>query len=158
MTVQTQESPTQQVRVLLDRLNEQHGLYQQLKTLSDQQAGCIRDGSTDQLLAVLSQRQSVIEALSRSNALISPYRERWATLADAAEPAQRERVRDVLNQIERLLNEIVEQDEQDRAELKGVQQRIGTQLDQVGRAGRAIKAYGPPRSGPSPATFTDRQG
>jgi chaperonin cofactor prefoldin len=158
MTVQIQESPAQQVLVLLDRLNEQRGLYQQLKALSDQQAGCIQDGSADQLLAVLSQRQSVIEALSRSNEQVAPYRQRWAVLADTAEPAQRQQVRDVLNHIEGLLNEIVEQDERDRVQLKGMRQQIAAQLDQVGKAGRAIKAYGPPKSGPSPATFTDRQG
>lgn len=158
MTVKMQESPSQQVHTMLGLLIGQRDLYRQLKALSGQQAICIREGSTEQLLAVLSERQAVIESLTRANAELAPYRDRWGDLTASAAPDQRQQVRDTLNEIERLLGEVVEQDERDRAELKGVQQQIGTQLAQVGKAGRAIKAYGPPKTNTRPPTFTDRQG
>ncbi len=158
MTVQTQDSPTQQIRELLGRLIEQRGLYQQLQALSGQQVGCIRDGSAEDLLAVLSQRQAVIQALSRSNAEVAPYRERWSQVSQSADAQLREQIRQVLADIEQMLQAILDQDERDRTELQGMQQQLGMQLNQVGQAGRAIKAYGPPGSGPRPATFTDRQG
>lgn len=158
MTVQTQPDSAQQVRAMIDLLAEQRDLYQQLKTLSDQQACCIRDGSTEALLTVLSQRQGLIEALTRSNTQVAPYRQRWSDLGGSVDADQREQVRQVLAQIEQMLQEIMAQDDRDRAELKSVQQQLGTQLNQVGQASRAIRAYGSRTSGPRPATFTDRQG
>ena len=158
MTVKTQESPSQQVIALLDLLTQQRDLYSQLKSLSSQQAQCIREGSTEQLLALLSQRQAVIDGLSRSNLQVAPYRERWPSILGLVDPAQRQRVRAILDEIEQMLNEVVAQDERDRAELKGVQNQIGSQMTQVGQASRAVRAYGSPASAPKPATFTDRQG
>ena len=158
MTVQMQESPSQQVDAMLGLLTGQRDLYRQLKALSERQAGCIREGSTEQLLSVLSQRQSVIDALSRSNAELAPYRDRWGNLAGNAESGQRARVRKLLAEIEQVLADVVEQDERDRDELKGVQRQIGAQLGRVGQAGRAIAAYGPKKANTKPPTFTDRQG
>lgn len=158
MTVKTQESPSQQAAVLLEMLQEQHGLYHQLQSLSVQQSQSIRDGSTEELLALLSKRQSVIDALSRSNTQVAPYRERWATICEIVEPSQRQQVKQVLDEIEQMLNQVVQQDELDRAELKNVQARIGTQMSQVNQSDRAIRAYGPPKNRPQTPTFTDRQG
>ncbi len=158
MTVKTQESPSQQVLALLDLLIGQRDLYRELKNLSGQQAKCIHEGSTEQLLALLSRRQSVIDDLSRSNTRVAPYRERWPDISDVVAPAHRERVRQVLDEIEQMLHEVVEQDERDRTELKGVQSQIGTQLNQVGKAGQAVRAYGPPSTSTKAPTFTDRQG
>lgn len=159
MTIKMQESHASQVHAMLGLLAEQRDLYRQLKILSDQQARCIREGSTEQLLSVLSERQAVIDALSRSNARLAPYRDRWGDLTSSAAADQRRQVREALDEIERVLREVVEQDERDRVELKGVQQQIGAQLSQVNQAGRAIKAYGPNhKNNTRIPTFTDRRG
>lgn len=158
MTVHIQESPSRQVSAMLTLLSGQRDLYRQLKTLSQQQAACIREGSTEQLLSLLSQRQAVIDDLSRSNAELAPYRDRWTQLAEAADPTQKQSLRELLNEIDRVLREVVEQDERDRTELKGVQQQIGTQLMRVGKAGQAIRAYGPASTNTKPPVFTDRRG
>jgi hypothetical protein len=158
MTVKTQESPSQQVIALLGLLAEQRDLYSQLKSLSGQQAQCIREGSTEELLALLSQRQAVIDSLSRSNIQVAPYRERWPSILGFVDPAQRERVRVILDEIEQMLNDVVAQDECDRDELKGVQNQIGSQMSKVDQASRAARAYGVPTSSPQLPTFTDRQG
>lgn len=158
MTVKTQESPSQQAQALIDLLTEQRDLYSQLKTLSSQQAQCIRDSSTERLLALLSKRQAVIDSLSRSNTQVAPYRERWPSICESVDPSQRRRVGEILDEIGQMLNDVVAQDERDRDELKGVQGQIGSQLKRVGQAGRAVKAYGSPTSAPKPPTFTDRQG
>jgi Mg2+ and Co2+ transporter CorA len=158
MTVKTQETSSEQAIALLGLLTEQRDLYRELKSLSGQQAQAIRTGCTEDLLALLSKRQAVIDRLSRSNTQVAPYRERWTSICDIVDPLQRQHVRQVLDEIEQMLNDVVEQDERDRAELKGVQAQIGTQMNQVNRAGRAIQAYGPPATSPKTPTFTDRQG
>ncbi len=158
MTVKTQENPSQQATALLVLLAEQREHYRELKSLSSQQAQCIRAGSTEDLLALLSKRQSVIDSLSKSNAQVVPYRESWPSICEVIDPAQRQRVGKILDEIGQMLSEVVEQDERDRVELKGVQAHIGTQMNQVNRANRAIQAYGPPKTAPKIPTFTDHQG
>lgn len=158
MTVKMQETPSQQAEALLALLTEQHDLYRQLHALSGQQAQCIRDGSTEQLLALLSQRQTVIDSITRSNTQVAPYREQWPSLRDTVDPSLRDRVHSTLDEIEQLLNQVVEQDERDRAELKGAQAQIGSQMGNVNRAGQAIQAYGPPKTSTKAPTFTDRRG
>ncbi len=158
MTVKMQQSTSQQVHTMLGLLIGQRDLYRQLKTLSEQQTRFIREGSTEQLLSVLSERQSVIETLSRANADLAPYRDRWGDLTSSAAPEQRRQVRETLDEIERVLAEVVEQDERDRTELRGVQQQIGAQLNRVGKAGRAIRAYGPSTTNTKPPAFTDSRG
>ena len=158
MTLQMQINPTEQVRKLLDRLTQQRDLYKQLQSLSTQQAQFIQDGSAEQLLGVLSQRQSLIDSLARLNAELAPYRERWTQLADAVDPQLREQVRSVIAEIEAYLGEIVQQDEKDKAQLQDAKAKVGSQLSNISAAGRAIKAYGPPKTPPTTPTFTDRQG
>ena len=158
MTVKTQQSPSEQAITLLGLLTEQRDLYRELKSLSGQQAQCIRAGCTEDLLALLSKRQAVIDSLSRSNTQVAPYRERWASICPAVDPAQRQRVGRVLSEIEQMLNDVVAQDERDRVELKGAQAQIGSQMSRVNRTGRALQAYGPPGSSPKTPTFTDRRG
>lgn len=158
MTVHIQESPSQQVAAMLNMLSGQRDLYRQLQALSQQQSASIREGSTEQLLSLLSRRQAVIDDLSRSNTELAPYRDRWDRISAAADPTQKQQIRDLLAEIDRVLREVVEQDERDRDELKGVQQQIGTELTQVNKAGRAIKAYGPGPTLHKPPVFTDRQG
>jgi len=158
MTVKTPQSPSQQADALLALLTEQQHLYSQLLSLSSQQAQSIRDGSTEQLLALLSQRQSVIDSITRLNTQVAPYRDNWPTLREQVQPQQRQQVNQVLDEIELMLNQVVEQDERDRDELKGVQAQIGTQMGQVNQAGRAIQAYGPPKTNLKAPTFTDHKG
>ncbi|GAB4111149.1 MAG: hypothetical protein Kow00105_19820 [Phycisphaeraceae bacterium] len=144
--------------VMFRLLTEQRDLYRQLKALSDQQSASIREGSTEQLLSVLSQRQNVIDSLSRLNAELAPYRDRWSQISDSVGDARKTQLRDMLDEIEQLLQQVVAQDEKDREDLKLAQQQIGTQLTRVGQAGRVLKAYAPSGSEARPAVFTDRQG
>ncbi len=139
-------------------LTEQRDLYRQLKALSDQQSASIQEGSTEQLLSLLSQRQNVIDSLSRLNGELAPYRDRWSQIADSVDDARKTQLRDMLDEIEQLLQQVVAQDEKDRESLKLAQRQIGTQLTRVGQAGRVLKAYTPADSDARPPVFTDRQG
>lgn len=158
MAVQSPPSPTDQVQIMLGLLQGQVENYRRLKSLSEQQTVCIREGSTERLLSVLSLRQSVIEQLTRSNAELAPYRDRWDELSTGAAPDQRQQIRDAVVEIDGLLKQVAAQDELDRAELKSAQRQVGAQLSNISRAGRALHAYGPGKQPPKPATFTDRQG
>ncbi|MFP4144968.1 MAG: flagellar export chaperone FlgN [Phycisphaeraceae bacterium] len=142
---------------LIDKLSRQRDLYLQLKQLSDQQAGLIEEGQTEQLLSVLSQRQSLVDQLGGLTRQLAPLREAWPKLAGTLADDQRDRINGLLGEVELLLESIVQQDDRDRAKLSAAKQQVSSQLSQVSSAGQAVSAYqaAPKQQAPR---FTDRQG
>lgn len=164
MTAQPHPSSTvaggaaDEVNQLIERLTRQRDLYQQLKALSDQQGQLIADGQAEPLLAVLSQRQTLVDELTRLNAEVAPLRQRWTELARHIREDQRPRVNALLEEVETLLAAIIEQDDAHRQQLQGAKQRIAEQLERTNTAGRAMHAYRPAAAAGAPARFTDRSG
>jgi hypothetical protein len=146
-----QEDPA----TLLELLQQQRDLYAQLHELSSQQSELIAQGETEQLLSVLSQRQALVEQLTQINGRLSPYRDHWSEVAERLPAGDRDRLRRLLDEVQRLLQEILDRDETDRAQLDSARQRVGERLQQAPQAGMARKAYG--QAGAS-ARFTDSQG
>lgn len=153
------ETASADITLLIDRLTAQRELYQQLKTLSDQQNTLIETGETEQLLSVLSQRQVLVDQLGQLNSEIAPIRQRWPVLSESLSSRQRDHVNDLLEQVESLLQSIIEQDDRDRQNLQAAKQQVVSEVKQVNHAGRAVNAYrAAPQASPSAARFTDRQG
>ena len=142
---------------LIDLLTQQRDVYVQLKGLSDQQAPLIAGGAGEQLLAVLSQRQRLVDALGCLNEELTGCGQRLGELIATLPEAQRDRLRSLMEQVDSLLKAINEQDDRDHHELQAFQQKIASEMNQVSRVGAALNAYrtAPP---PAPARFTDRQG
>lgn len=142
---------------LLKLLIHQRDLYRQLKMLSDQQAALIAAGDTDQLLAILGQRQRMVDALTTTNRDLAAYRKASPDLQAGLLPGQREEVRTLMDEVDALLHGIIEQDDRDRQQLQSAQQAVGAQIKQVARGGAAVNAY---RSNPGgfASRFTDRRG
>lgn len=157
MTLRSTAHPREESPSLLKLLIRQRDLYRQLKQLSDQQASLIEAGETDQLLAVLAQRQRMVDALMATNQELAAHRKTTPNLQNDLMPQQREQARALMDEVDGLLHGIIEQDDRDRQQLQTAQQAVGTQLKQVARGGAAMSAY---RSAPpsSAARFTDRRG
>lgn len=145
-------------RRLVELLSRQRDLYRQLKSLSDQQAGLIERGETEQLLSVLGQRQQIVDELSRLTGELGPYRENWRQLSERLATPDREQVHELIDEVETTLNAIVSQDDRDRQQLAGSREAVGQQVQKVQHAGSAVNAYraGPQGSGPS--RFADQEG
>ncbi|MFW6059651.1 MAG: flagellar export chaperone FlgN [Phycisphaeraceae bacterium] len=158
MTEPTVRPSRADVGRLIERLSQQRDLYQQLKALSDQQGQLIADGQGEQLLAVLAQRQGLVDQLAQLNEQLAPFKEHWPTLSDQLDAAQRQQVNGLLEEVETLLESIIQQDDRHREQLQAAKQQIGRQLEQTHTAGRALNAYKPAGAGNAPARFTDRQG
>lgn len=142
---------------LVRLLTQQRDLYLQLKTLSDQQASLIVGGETEQLLSVLAHRQRLVDALTRLNRDLAGYRQQMPDLQNDLPPADRDRVRALMDEVDGLLHAIIEQDDRDRQQLQAAQQKVGVQIHQAARGGAAMQAYrsAPVRTDPR---FTDRHG
>ena len=144
---------------LADRLAQQRDLYQQLKALSDQQGQLIAAGQAEPLLAVLSQRQSIIEQISQLNEQLVPLRQRWPEKAVHLDEAQRQRINTLLEEVEAMLEAIIRQDDQHRQQLYAAKEQITQKLEHASVAGRAMNAYQPAATATAaPARFTDRRG
>jgi flagellar biosynthesis/type III secretory pathway chaperone len=149
----TQDDPA----TLLNLLEQQRDLYAQLHELSDQQSRLIASGETEQLLNVLAQRQGLVESLTQINGRLTPWRDHWSEVAERLPAGDRDRLRRLLDEVQQYLQQILDRDEQDRAQLESTREQVGGQLKQVNRAGPARKAYGQ-TGGPATSRLTDSQG
>lgn len=154
MTTAT-EKPSQPRRMLA-LLRSQRDGYRQLVELGRQQAQLIDAGHPEQLLALLSQRQAMIDELTDLGDQISPFHRHWPEISAELDEPDTQQVRDLVDEVEKLLAAILEQDERDRARLASAHKQTGKQLNTTAAAPRALGAY-KAAAAPSPR-FTDRQG
>lgn len=138
-------------------LTEQRGLYQRVQETGGRQAELIENGDTQGLLAVLSERQKLIETLGQLNQRLIPHREVWSRTVEKAEPDLRRRVKGLIDETQELLDAILARDEADRKNLQSRFKRLGEQLHENHNAGRAVSAYGRRPGTPAPR-MTDQQG
>jgi hypothetical protein len=157
MTTKTPTALTRQdIPSLVALLTEQRDAYRQLSALGAQQGDLIAAGQTEQLLTVLSQRQTWVDRIGKLNEQLTPYHASWEQLSRSLDDQQRPRIGQLLDEVKTLLNEQLQQDDKDREQLLAAQQKIGSQLSQTARTGSALHAY--KGSAATDARFTDRQG
>jgi|GEM_PF-771245 len=150
--------------VFVSLLEQQRDLYARVQDAGQRQAALIERGDTQGLLVVLQERQQLIDGLGELNQQLIPHREAWSQGVEQQPTQRRAMVKSLLDEIQTLLNGILEQDEQDKANLQDRMSQVSGQLKQIGQGAQAARAYG--RGGgkdgnglPSPmARFTDRRG
>lgn len=126
---------------LIALLEQQRKLYQQLRTLSDQQGPLVAEAQAEPLLGLLAQRQRLIDDLSGVNSLLEPFRQRWDALWSTLADAQRSRIGALVKEVQSLLAGIIQQDERDRQALLTARNRVATELQNTTRVDRAVNAY-----------------
>lgn len=154
------ETPAPSADQLVGLLSRQRDLYQQLRSLSDQQGALIANHEAEQLLTLLGQRQGLVEALGELSIEISPHRAAIAALANDEGKPVAAQVRRLVDEVRDLLGSIIEQDDAGRKELQQARDDVGNQLRQTAKAPAALGAYGGPaaKSGAQPARFMDQRG
>ncbi len=149
--------PLDTVGLLIELLTAQRNHYRKLKSLSDRQQQLVADGQVESLLSVLAERQGHVDALSRLNEQLAPHRASMTGLAERAQPAQREQLRALVDDVQTLLDQIIRQDEQDKDTLTAERDRVKTQVKKVNIVPAALAAYRG-TTGPNAARFADRKG
>ncbi|HED54944.1 MAG TPA: hypothetical protein ENJ00_12205 [Phycisphaerales bacterium] len=140
---------------LVRLIDEQIELYRKLEGLSRKQHECVEADDTDGLLAVLGQRQQLIDRITDASARMSPYRAQWDAHIDAMGESDRRRVRQGLDDLSTLMSSIAERDDRDRRAMEDRRDRVHAQITGVKRGGQAVSAYAG-REQRSPR-FQDRQ-
>lgn len=129
------------IPALVALLEHQRSLYQQLRTLSDQQGTLVAQAQAEALLGLLAQRQKLIDHITTVNAELDPYRKRWTELWGELADGQRRQIGSIVQEVQDLLGAIIQQDERDRQTLQTAKGRIAVELQKLSRAGQAIQAY-----------------
>jgi DNA repair ATPase RecN len=141
---------------LIALLDQQRRIYHQLGDLSRQQSQLVSAGDAEPLLSLLGQRQQLIDQLTQLNGRIDPYKRDWPALW--AQLDRGDRIQQLIDQVQKLLDDIVQQDEKDRVALSAQRQHVADELQQV-RHGTAVnRAYGRPTTGLDNNRYTDFQG
>jgi len=92
------------------------------------------------------------------NNRIEPYRERWSQMWTDLDEADQQRVRELIEQVQHLIEKIVDQDGKDRSVLQDRRDQLIGNISRVRQSGAAHRAYGQDPHDPQRARYTDQQG
>jgi hypothetical protein len=134
---------------LLAALKKQLECLVSLGKLAENQRDFIQQDRTEELLALLLERQKVVEELARLEDTIGPMRRNWQVHAGAFPPAAREWAEGAFAEAKARLGKINESDQHDTFILQQRKHQIGGQLGQVGQSQRVTRGYMPAGAGKS---------
>ena len=144
---------------LIGLLEQQRGIYIQLHELCSLQSQHVANGDPEPLLALLAKRQRLIDELTRLNACVAPYKKDWTTLWAQLGGHDQSAIQSLIDQVQALMEEIVAQDEKDRAALSTQRDKVGLQLQNIHTGNALNKAYGAtPTDKVMDPRYTDQQG
>ena len=145
---------------LVRLLEEQLELCRTLEALSQRQSEIVAAGDTDELLRVLGERQSAIDAIQRFNDEMEPFRRDWGAIVARLDLPVRTRVRQMVAEVQALIATVAQRDERDGALLSRQRERIAAEMAGVSRGRGAVSAYGASggaAGGTGGAIFQDRR-
>src|SRR3954471_5346644 len=105
------------VATVVRALSGQKALYLQIFALAQQQTAYVATGENEALMTVLAARNRLIEQVTPLDRQLQPYKGRWQEVLDGLPTADRQAVGRLLQEVQRLLGEILSQDERDKESL-----------------------------------------
>jgi hypothetical protein len=127
-------------------LTSQRALLGELDALSQRQSVLIDGEDMEPLLALLDERQRVIEQVLPVSRTLDELRWRWRTVRAALPESRRDQVQHAEDALLGLFTQVARRDERDQARLKSRLESAGTQLAELAASRRAAGAYGQPPS------------
>ena len=124
-------------------LPQQRDLYGQLSRLSEKQRNFITGNDSERLLALLAERQQLIDRLQAIGDELRPHQANWRQFRDSLGEDEGRRVDALVGEIKTLLARILKSDETDTALLsarKGEAERAMGTVRTGRQAGRAYAA------------------
>ncbi len=146
-----------QPQQMIELLEQQKLLYGKLKQLSEQQHTLVAEQNAEQLLGILGARQKLIEQLTVLNQQITPLRQAWTEVQVSLDETQKTQVNQLVEDAQKILEQIMAADEQDRVSLKASRDQLGGKLQKVSQGGAARQAYHAYATTASSSQFTNQQ-
>ena len=125
------------------------------------QAGYLEAAKSDELFAVVRERQRLVDELGRLSEALEGFRELWPEVQALLSASERSRVEQSAKWMEDIVATILEHDETDRAVLRKEQAKVRSKLTSVNEGMVMTRAYGKPiHRGIEPVTnrFADQRG
>lgn len=127
-------------------LSQQLDLYRRLRALAARQHELVAARESAQLLAVLAERQQIVDSLSRLDTEIRPLRSRWPEVRRSLTPQQQRSVGEIVAEVGRTLSEIIDTDNADCESLTQLRDGARREVSALDTGRRANTAYAPGRS------------
>lgn len=122
-------------------LTSQRALLGELDALSQRQSALIDGEDMEPLLALLDERQRVIEQVLPVSRTLDELRWRWRTVRAALPASRRDQVQHAEDALLGLFTQVARRDERDQARLKNRLESAGVQLAGLATSRRAAGAY-----------------
>jgi flagellar biosynthesis/type III secretory pathway chaperone len=127
--------------ILADLIHRKHQFLVQLHGLGRRQCQFVTKGDITSLLDVLAVKQGILTELQRIEIALGPFRGQKPEERSWRSAAERGRTAAELDECQRVLAEIVEQEKQSEEALVRRRDETAVQLQEVGLASRARNAY-----------------
>ena len=138
---------------LLAPLEEQLALYKKLKELTGRQRELVSEEDPAALLALLGERQQLLDQLAALDGEVAPIRRSWDRLSSTLPGAVLRRATAVFQESRRLLENILASDQKDTELLEGRKANVAEALQTIGAARQTHAAYG--QRGPNLSKYFD---
>jgi hypothetical protein len=126
---------------VLPALRRQLDCYQRLAKLANIQHEHVQHSRTEELLAVLSQRQELLEEMTTLEKIITPAKRNWKEYADSLPCDLRAEAETLVGETRRLLEEIAAADRDDAIVLQQRKFHLGRGINQAAAARKFNGAY-----------------
>ncbi len=143
---------------LLRIVEQQVEQFRELDQLSRDQAALIKEGRSDELLALLGSRQVIVDRITSSNGELEPFLASWDTLSEQLPAALRESVRARMRELEELVASIAARDQADQKALEERRGGVQNELASLSRNRSAVNAYASTGVSRQQPHYQDRQG
>jgi hypothetical protein len=138
---------------LVELLERQRVIYERLRTLAERQRGLVLQGDPQSLLAILADRQRLVDDLSQLNARLAPFRRDWVRINARLDDEGRRRVRDAIRASDDILSSILRSDQEDMDSLTGRKHEMRAEMVRTSSGAAASRAYA--AAGAGAASLTD---
>ncbi|MDA1013374.1 MAG: hypothetical protein O3A00_02850 [Planctomycetota bacterium] len=115
--------------------------FQELLRLSERQRACIAEDDYTQLLAVLSDKQNILNRVSRVHRQHDNMIDRWQNARDEIETVQRTQCDELLAESESLVSRLMDTDQKSTHELQERRDTAHEQLQRISHGSVTQKAY-----------------
>ena len=115
--------------------------FRELLRLSERQRACIAEGDYSQLLAVLNDKQNILNRVSHANSQHNQIVERWHADRDSILSNERTRCDELLAESDTLVTRLMETDQRSTCELQKRRDDAHQQLQRISHGSATQKAY-----------------
>jgi hypothetical protein len=126
---------------ILTALQRQLDCFQRLAKLASTQHEHVQNSRTEELLAVLSQRQALLDEMSQLEQVIAPAKKNWKEFTAYLPEQQKVAAEALLDETRRLLEEIAAADRDDALVLQQRKYNLGRGINQAVAARKFNGAY-----------------